>query len=274
MAQQFKNKVWTTAKTEQFTNGQIEELERETSDFQDVLNAVLTEANQIELLRQPLEARKQAVTQLLSRERWLIVVDNLETMEKQAHLVKLLSEILGQSKALLTTRHALERTEVRLIRLGGLEELEAREFLKKCAEPINATSVLSATPTALDEIRKATGGMPLAMRLVVSQMINLPRDEVLKALKERNPDKSIYDLYRFIFFHSWELLKKKEREAFVSMAAFPDLVGGDWSAVQGIVNPGGLLSSTEFRQVMQHLVDMSLIELVGAGGSEEYQLHP
>ena len=55
------------------------------------------------------------------------------------------------------------------------------------------------------------------MKLVLSQMINLPPTEVLAALKKANLKSRAYPLYRFLFKRAWKSLTLDAKRVMLTM---------------------------------------------------------
>jgi hypothetical protein len=186
-------------------------------------------------------AEKEArVRALLRKQRVLVVLDNLETArEPQNDIARQLRALLGPSKALLTSRHRFQG-EFYTIHLSGLDEDGALSFTRQEAKEKGIHQVAAADPSELKQIFRATGGSPLALKLVVGQLDYLPLDKVLDQLSDvRAPEgkadeDDYFHFYRFIFLPSWRLLSDSGKNLLISMAIFAPGVGGTPEAIKEI----------------------------------------
>jgi hypothetical protein len=107
------------------------------------------------------------------------------------------------------------------------------------------------------------------MKLVVGQLSRQPVDVVLNALKEASFQGQAYELYRFIYRFSWEMLDMKARMVLVDMSVFPPLTGGAVKDVESISQIG----NRDFWSAMDQLVRLSFVDKSGLAGEERYFLH-
>ena len=169
--------------------------------FEELLDAIARQLGRWDIPTMRLEEKKHTLRYLLRQLPYLIVVDNLETAENARSLVIELQMLLDEGRAIVTSRPQLDLDFVHTLSLDGLSELDSFVFLHEEAKSRNHTEILSASKRDLRQIHKATGGAPLAMKLVVGQISKLPLDTVLHNLQEAKGD-----IYRFIFLESWNLL--------------------------------------------------------------------
>jgi hypothetical protein len=217
----------------------------------------------------PLAQKRAAVKTLLNTERVLIVLDNLETIPNCEELVANVLEILGRSKLLITSRHQVTDDRVYNIDLRGFSEDEGVTFLREEGEERGIESVASAARSSLTNIHEVTGGAPLAMKLVVGQLSRQPMEVVLNTLKEASPQGQAYELYHYIYRHSWEMLDMKARMALVDMSVFPPGTGGAVKDVMSISQVG----ERDFWPAMDRLARLSLVDKRGLAGEERFSLH-
>ena len=99
----------------------------------------------------------------------MVVIDNLDTIPDCEAVIHNIYTILGNSKILLTGRHNIRLENAFTLALGGLPMLEGITFLLENAKARGITVIETADKEQLEKIHTATGGAPLAMRLVVGQ---------------------------------------------------------------------------------------------------------
>lgn len=225
------------------------------------------------------EQQKEAVIhQLLTEQRVLITLDNLETAaDMQADIVTRLSPLLGNSKALLTSRHRF-RQHTYAVHLTGLLLAGAVALIQQHAAANGFHHVQAADPADLKAIASATGGSPLAIKLVVSQLNHLPVQVVLQNLREVTPLTNIADegeyvrFYKFVFFRSWDLLTHDNKKLLVTMTQFMPANGAHFEALQQV-------SAMPFRSLLDSIEQLwgsSLLEVrtLSGIGQMRYYLHP
>jgi tetratricopeptide (TPR) repeat protein/Cdc6-like AAA superfamily ATPase len=133
------------------------------------------------------EEKLAIVRNILLAANCLIVIDNMETLTKDAHkgVFDFLRDLPGPSKALLTSR---ERHYVgeSIVSLPGMEEDEAIKFMRIEAE---ARRLRSLSEEELQYIHHETSGIPLAMRHALGRMelYGYSAEEAIKP--EVEPDK-------------------------------------------------------------------------------------
>jgi hypothetical protein len=224
----------------------------------------------LEFAQLPPAERRAVVNKLLNTKRILIVLDNFETIQDSEALLDAVFDILGQGKLLITSRHWVSDDRLYSIALSGLPEEEGVEFLRKEGKERGIAAVQGADDAVLARIHSATGGAPLAMKLVAGLMGRQPVDVVLDAVKKASTADKAYELYRYIYRYSWAMLDMAARMVLVDMSVFPPLTGGTVRDVESVSQ----VESREFWSAMDQLVRLSLVDKGGAAGQERYFLHP
>jgi hypothetical protein len=200
--QLFEKVVGESAKQEHFIGGEIVPVSEATLDFNTFLDAIARQLDYWDIPSLSPEEKQSKLAQLLRQHRYLILVDNLETVNNAQKLVVELRGFLSSSRALITSREKVPQDFVRSLSLHEFELKDALFFLQKDLEQRGRDHQLAQAPREkLTEIWEVTGGAPLAMRLVVAQTRSLDIDIVLRHLKQAGNK-----LYSFIFRQSWQLL--------------------------------------------------------------------
>lgn len=176
----------------------------QTMSFDVVLNEIAKSLNQKDLiLLRDQNEKIKAIKKLFQQASTLIVLDNLDSAgPDQTPIITGLSELCPPAKALLTSRHRFLGSTYR-IPLEGFEEIEAKEFLLFMAQQTNIERIRMAKPHELTSIIAATGGSPLALKVVVGQLSRHPFETVLRHLKNvqpistRNELDEYYNLYLY-----------------------------------------------------------------------------
>jgi hypothetical protein len=266
----FQHVVWISAKTEKFEGVGVEKLSVSDLTLDSLLDEIARQCHLPHLMAQPSEERVLSIQQVLATRPVLIVIDNLETVTRYEEFVTGVSELLrGRSKALLTSRHEVERTNVHSMRLDGLDARESVVFLHEEGRSRGVTEIVEAPREMLLALHRVTGGAPLAMRLVVGQLSRQPLELVVKDLEEALFEGQDYPFYRFVFKHSWALLTLGAKKVLVSMSVFAPAVGGPVQMVRQVSKA----DEAVFYSAMDELVRMSLVDFGGELGRRRYALH-
>lgn len=242
-------------------------------------SALDTVARQLGALDVPLlraEEKEARVRALLRSQRVLVVLDNLErAKEPQNEIARRLVPLLDPSKALLTSRHRFQG-EIHAIHLTGLDEAGALRFIRHEAEEKGISRIATAKLSELQQIARLTGGSPLAMKLVVSQLGYLPLETVLSQLRTvRIPEGELEDeyirFYKIIFSPSWQLLSNDAKKLLISMAHFAPGVGGTLPAIKVISD----LTDDVLTRSIDELWRLSFVEVSESPslGQVRYSLH-
>jgi hypothetical protein len=266
----FEYIVWGSAKTEQFVGERVQKLSTDDFTFGTMIEDIARQVGREDILRMKMEERQSAIQALLAAKRVLIVVDNLDTARESEELVGNLVPLLGKSKALCTSRHGLQNDQIYSLRLKGLSAEAGRDFLREEAEARNIEGLANSSDVILNRIHKATGGVPLAMRLVAGQVSRQPLKDVLEALERASSKEKDYEFYRYIYQRSWAMLEIDAQKALVSMANYPPVTGGSVEDVKEIIGT----DSSAFSTAMNRLVMLSLVDKFGPIGRERFALHP
>ncbi|RYH64136.1 MAG: hypothetical protein EON54_06890 [Alcaligenaceae bacterium] len=274
--------VWTSFKKEVFVGERTTKIESADYSFDELLRSIFyqcasaianqtgdEESRESEMRKMSMDKRQVVVKNLLKERKVLIVLDNLETFPNSEEVVAKMFEIIGQSKLLITSRHQIADDRVYNITLGGLSRDEGVAFLREEGKDRGIDSVAIANSCALTSIHDVTGGAPLAIKLVVGQLSRQPMVVVLNTLKEASIQGQAYDLYRYIYRYSWEMLDMNCRMVLVDMSVFPPLTGGAASDVQLVSQ----VPEQGFWSAMDQLVRLSLVDKSGLTGEERFFLH-
>ncbi len=215
----------------------------------------------------PPEKKRRRLERLLEREPYLIVVDNLETAVAPRELIPRLWQFSGPSRFLFTSRHSLgQHPGVFCLTLNELSEADSIALMRHEARARGVTALSEAEDDTLRRIYQVTGGNPLAIKLVVGQARYLPVERVLDRLRS-GAGRQYEDLYRFIYWRSWEMLDEDARRVLLAMPALAPS-GAYWENLQAATG----LSDHRLDAAIERLVEMSLLQV--AGGSEtRYTIH-
>lgn len=243
----------------------------------------------------------QLVNYLSGRE-LLLLLDNFEHLQVESNdSVALLARILAEApgvKLLVTSRHRLNLREEWLFDLTGLtypqEGEETRSEGRKSSDPLPPTpyenySALQLfvqqarrlrhtfSPTnddwqAIIRLCQRLEGLPLGIELAAAWIRQTDCAGIMAQL-EQEPERLTTSLYNVperqrsltaVFYHSWNLLTKKEQHSFARLSIFRNSFSQAAAAAVAEADPPTLLA----------LVDKSLLRQEKGEGQMRYTMHP
>ncbi|MEB3218994.1 MAG: AAA family ATPase [Nostocales cyanobacterium 94392] len=157
------------------------------------------------------EEQLDLIKDALSRQRTLLIVDNLETVENQQDVLAFLYELPPTVKAVITTREQIVFVPVRLT---SMPEADGLCLIKHEAQE-KGVSLSEADQKTLYHI---TGGVPVAISYAVGQLANgYSIKEVLEGVSQATED-----VARFCFDNSVKPLKgQSAHKLLMALALFP-----------------------------------------------------
>ena len=174
----------------------------------------------------------------LSREKHLIVVDNLErSVDDQEKIIQGLHEVIGKSSRALVLSRQRFLKDVYQLHLQGLVGIDSKNFLQQEFESRGINKHKYISDEALKLVAEKSGGSPLAMKLVVGQLSYQDVDLVINRLQyvqviSKNAFDEYAKLYQHIFLPSWEILSSEGKKLLLSMAHFTAGHGGTFEAIR------------------------------------------
>jgi hypothetical protein len=232
-----------------------------------VLDAIAHQIAGVDLEPFDLDVKRARVRELLRNESYLIVLDNIEVVPDCGNLPDWFWTMTNPSKLLLTSRHWLESdVGAAMIPVEQLSELDSLALVRHEAGLRGLAEVVAAGDDALQWITAVTGGNPLAIRLVVGQLVSLPLDRVLTQLETAQPDTDSF--YQYLYGISWDLVSGPAQHLLLEMVQLP-ANGGSWEDLAGLTG----LSGNDLASALQELVTHSLVQVSGFE-EKTYCLHP
>lgn len=252
----FERLAWETVKSEEFTGTDIRVRSQQTISFPSVLASYARQLGLESLITQPPDVLYTRLRDTLRSGRYLVVLDNLETLEAAQDIARQLYGMVspGESRVLITSRERLvDESFVYDYFVRGLSEPASLELIHDEAQSRSADMLLQADATLLKRIFTTTGGMPLALKLIVSQvLLGIALDEELARLEGVMDEQEIY---RFIYFAIWQKLSKPAQKLLIGAATFPTV------ALRSMLQPVSELEDSAFNQAVPELVRMSIMEV-------------
>lgn len=209
-----------------------------------------------------------ALRTVLRLEPTLLVVDNLETAADVRALVEGLDRLVRPSKVLLTTRHRVSAyDQITSLTLHQLPTEDAIAFIQYHARERNVAAVVASGQEDLLRIVQVTDGNPLAIKLVIGQMLALPLDQVVRELTVARA--AAKELYCFIFRYSWERLSPTAQHLLLHIP----LLDSRGTTLDDLIAVSQSTNSDAVRAGVQELVNVSLLDLGVERGRLLYSVH-
>ncbi len=254
---------WVSAKQEWINaQGELKALLKPDRTTNDIL---LRLAEQMGVKRAAADERLAELRALLLADPYLIVVDNLETIEDPQALLPVLSSIRGRSRFLLTSRFKL--SDYPSVQSIPVLELSLENSLSLLRDELHRLAASGLDDGQMGEIYALTGGMPLILKLVAAQLSTIPYANILSGLRaadRRTPE----NLYTYIYGQTWRLLDEPARALLVSMVdSAPEGETLDWLAMMSG------LSEPVFEGAIRQLQSFRLVEKTGLLERPLYHIH-
>jgi len=261
----FAGVIGASAKHEVLLDGHIVPVNEPTPDFDGLLNTLAQQLGRWEVALFKPQEKWKALAQALNERNYLLLMDNLETTEDTYALIAHLRTLLHHSRAILTSRKKVPHGLAFAVSVSGLERAEALRFLRAEATQQTVAQILEAPDEKLAEIHSVTGGLPLALKWVVSQARFLELAPVLDQFRLARGN-----LYAFLFQPSWHQLQATAQRAlvYIGQKVMTPVSWEDLLRVQ-IVN-----NDQELLEAIRQLVDYSLLEVTTSAGRLRYSIHP
>jgi hypothetical protein len=263
----FADIAWLTVKPGFYTSHDSQQSDLSALTCGQVLDAIASQLGGVDLGPLSLPAKRDRVRGLLHARSYLVVLDNLETVMDCGPLPDWLWDMANPSKFLLTSRHwPASDISLSVLLLDQLAKSDSLALIRHEARLRGLREVAEASDEALHPILVVTGGNPLAMKLVVGQLVSLPLNRVLAALETAQP--GLDPFYQYLYCASWDLLSAPAQHLLLQMALLPDS-GGTW----GDLSTVSALSDEDLAAAVVELTAHSLLQ---AAGLEEktYTVHP
>lgn len=241
--------VWVSAKTNVLKET-VEALRPGFEDVEDVLDEIARVADSPQLIYQkPFEKKKAEILDLLAGGRFLLVIDNFETVKRKEKFWEFLLDIPSPSKVLVTSRETFSEGCL-TSQITELPEADALEvFSQECRALGDNPEPVLKNKKDRTELAARTGGVPLALKHIA---ILLHRGEPLADALHRLSAK-VGPIAEFCFRETFKILGKGEKSVWVAMGIFqrPATIG---ELVQVTA-----LSEHELQEILNTLRQYSII---------------
>lgn len=213
-----------------------------------------------------------ALYQALKTTRYLIGIDNLETLADAQAVLEIARKLAWRSRSqfLFTSREKPPERAVKLFPVRPLSRAEADQLLMQEAAYLegHALALLAATERDLALVYDKLGGNPLALHLFVGQVESGSLDTVL-ALLMRASGTQAQNLYTYIYYPAWQKMDANTQKVFMAMPVI--MARGDKA---GHISDITELPLDVVQPALHQLVRQNLIEGYTLNGSPTYRIHP
>jgi hypothetical protein len=260
----FKGVLWESAKQYELLGGAIVTNPNVAITKESLLNSLAIQLGRFEILQLPPDERRLRLQYILQHDLYLVVVDNLETVEDSQALTEELVNLLKPSRAILTSRVRLgPNKHVREFQIKGLSESVAIKFIRAEAGAKNVLSMAKAKRDTLKRIAKVTDGMPLAIKFFIARVgAGVSIEEELQRLENAENEEI---LYRYLFFDLWSTLKVSSQKILIAIPAFAS------SVPRFLLQPVARVNDEEFESAVSDLVKKSLVDQTTNEGAQKHR---
>lgn len=264
---EFDGICWISARhTFLSDSGALELLPQAARSVTDVVNRLATQLGFTELAGLDLSDKLERLSTFLATVRYLIVIDNLESLEDVDALLPALASLGEPTRFLLTSRQSL--THYPFVQRLTIPPLTFEDSLSLVeSELTRRRREVALSPVNAARLYDVVGGMPLALKLIAAQLARWPLDVILESLRQATlptPE----SLYTFIYRQAWAALDNNARELLVSLLTIaPEGDDIEWLRLVSFLPPAA------FDQALAQLLAYSLLETVGEPDYPKFRLH-
>ena len=216
---------------------------------------------------QPYADQYKLVKNELSKKRFIIVIDNLESQEETDYVVAHITELTNPTKFLITSRTTMEEGEsYQTTYLYELSLEDAKQFFLEFARLIGM-KVLPTEEDLFDDIYLVIGGNPLAIKLVIGLIDFIPLDALLKIL-QKGTLQSVEEMYLRIYQQAWKIIGPQARRTLLAMPLVSS-IGCTVDTLSGMTG----LTNEEVYSAISELKKRSLLEVHNEENEDRYSIH-
>jgi tetratricopeptide (TPR) repeat protein len=209
----FEAIIFITAKQQYLTPQGILQQTQAERTLRKIFQEVTKTLGRHDIIATPSQEQADLVREILGRQRTLLIIDNLETMEDKQEIISFLYQLPPTVKVVVTTR---ERTMFAPIRLEQLVQEAARELIEQQAEEKRVKLETGEAQRLYERI----GGIPAALVYAVGQRADgYSLETVLRIVPDAEGD-----VARFCFQGSVEPLRATPAHTMLmALSLFPQM---------------------------------------------------
>jgi hypothetical protein len=215
---EFDEVTWISARQQQFALwGEIQEIDQPALTADQLIINLERQLNEMPSPPRPSSEILSDLKRRMARQRHLIIVDNLETVEDYREILPFLREFSQFAWILITSRISIrEQPDIHLTNLTELSLTDAEVLIRDEASRRGIDDLAEASTETITRIYDVVGGNPLVLKLVIGQIQVRSLPQVLTDLKEAR-GRRVDALYEFIYRRAWDLLDDGSRRVLLVM---------------------------------------------------------
>ena len=244
--------VSISAKDRELTASGIQSISQKLTSLDDLLDAILDVIGFPEAKNEKLEIKRKTTVDLISGEKILIFVDNLETaIDKD--IIDFINYLPEPAKALITSRRNVITVSSYPIEIGPLENEEIVRYNSSLSALPRFSFCNALSVAEKEKIGDSFNGIPLAIKWIISSCTN--SEELLaKAELMEHGGMQNEELLEFSFRRVFDDMSTIEKGVMRVLAVISDL------PIEAIVQGSGLTSkSAEVVDALESLVADTII---------------
>lgn len=233
--------------------------------LEDVTTRLAQQLGLNHLVNKPLEERLKGIQAATTLHKYLLVIDNLETVEDYVQLVPALAKFARNCTIIITTRKSLrEFPYVTVFPVPELPKPFVSQLLE--AEANRRGRDFSIEEQDLAEIVETVGGLPLAIKLIATQIHLYPISEIIKEFQQAG--KGVDSVYRFLYWKIWNSLSEPSRKLlFTFLTLNPEGEDSEYTALMSGLDP------SIYQSAFTELDNYSLIETNSLQSMPRFRIH-
>ncbi|MBT3188313.1 MAG: hypothetical protein HN335_04915, partial [Anaerolineae bacterium] len=262
----FEGYAWVSAIQKELSPfGEIASVDNFASTIDDIVARLAHQLGQSHLSGLSTQDKLDGLKKLFSQYHFLVIIDNLETLNDVDKLVPELLKIIGKSKFLFTSRKSLSQyPKLRTFRIPELSLEDSYTLVDREIKRIGLT--LSLPYKTISSLYDVIGGIPLVLKLATAQFGFLPARSIIRQL--RLGEENAQNMYSYIYRQAWDLLDDTGKRLLIAMLIVsPDGENREW------ICEINALRDEEFDQGLEQLKRLSLIEFLGTIEEPLYRIH-
>jgi hypothetical protein len=267
-----KDILWLSAKQEAYDeHGELMPQEAAIESTRDVLNQLVQRLLGMSEEQISYENALPRLATILAQDRYLIVIDNLETLADIDTLLPHLYPLADHARFILTSRISLRHIPyVRSIALSELNAADSKTLLTE--ETARHSQGRTLTLDDMQRVYDVVGGVPLALRLIAAQLATTPTDTVLEQLRQidaRLPEERHEQMFQYIYRQTWIALREPAQRLLLALVHVS--VDGTTFAVLKQRADEMQFAADDFSDALRQLQEHALLEITGS--DPHYSLH-
>lgn len=210
-----------SAKDRELTTSGIRSIAQKMTSLDDLLNEILDVIGFVDEKALSTEKKRAVVQDLLSGEKVLLFIDNLETAIN-TDIISFLNDLPEPVKAIITSRRNVVTISSYPIEIGPLEDSEIERYITSLSELDEFAYCRSLSIQEKERIGRAFNGIPLAIKWIIGKC-RTSDELVSEAEKMANCGKSSEELLEFSFRRVFDNMNTVEKQIMQVLAIVSDL---------------------------------------------------